>query len=109
MDEAAPDEQLTTELEGLWAQFLPLTEQRIDTIRAVTTSTRPDDEALETVRVAAHALVGALGLYGLREAAAIAQEIERRASTGRFDADVFARAADDLTELVHRPITLAAS
>lgn len=106
IENAIPVDDLAHELAGLWAEYLPLTLERVAVIRsgAATDSGEPVD--LETIRVAAHALVGALGLYGLGDAAAIARTVERHVDSGHRDAELLRTAATELEELVRRPLTL---
>ena len=73
IENAMPGGDLATELEALWAAYLPLTLQRIAVIREAASAIEVDADDLEAVRIAAHALVGALGLYGMRDAAAFAE------------------------------------
>ncbi|MEO1063999.1 MAG: Hpt domain-containing protein [Actinomycetota bacterium] len=103
---AAPGDQLASELAELWSQYLPLTQQRIGIIRAAAVAGSASDDELETVRVAAHALMGALGLYGLQHGAAIAREVERMAGERAYDAQLLDTAAAALDDLVNRPVCL---
>ena len=106
IDDVTRSEDLVGELEELWTHYLPLTRRRIGVIREAARTDRPDELDLEAVRVAAHALVGALGLYGLRGAAAIARDVERRTGAGVHDAAFLESGAAEHEHLVARPVSL---
>ncbi len=104
-----PGDDLATELEELWAAYLPLTLRRIAVIREAASTADVDADGLEAVRIAAHALVGALGLYGMRDAAAVARGVERRVGAGHHDPELLETAAAELEALVRRPVSLTTS
>ena len=106
IENAPTVDHLATELAELWIEYLPLTRQRIGVIRAAASAGSATDDELEAVRVAAHALMGALGLYGLQNGATIAREVERAAGAGTYDAQLFDAAAGALEDLVARPVCL---
>ena len=107
IENAMPVDDLAAELEELWVEYLPLTLRRIAVIRDAAGTHGSVGADMETVRLTAHALVGALGLYGLSDAASIARTVEHHVAAGRRDADLLASAADDLEALVRRPLTLS--
>jgi HPt (histidine-containing phosphotransfer) domain-containing protein len=76
-----PHEQnaLNQALDGLWAKFLPLTEDRVDLLEsaaAACAANRLSIEEQQAAAAAAHKLAGVLGTFGLAEGTALARELE---------------------------------
>ena len=75
-----PHEQdaLNQALDGLWAKFLPLIEDRVDLLEsaAACAANRLSSQEQQAAFAAAHKLAGVLGTFGLAEGTALARELE---------------------------------
>ena len=76
-----PHEQdaLNQALDGLWAKFLPLIEDRVDLLESAAAAcavNRLSSEEQQAAFAAAHKLAGVLGTFGLTEGTALARELE---------------------------------
>jgi HPt (histidine-containing phosphotransfer) domain-containing protein len=66
-------------LDGLWARFLPLIEDRVeilDSAAAACAANRLSIEQQQAAVAAAHKLAGVLGTFGLTEGTVLARELE---------------------------------
>ena len=76
-----PHEQdaLNQALDGLWAKFLPLIEDRVyllESAAAACAVNRLSSEEQQAAFAAAHKLAGVLGTFGLARGTALARELE---------------------------------
>ena len=78
MDSAQQD-ALNQALDGLWAKFLPLIEERVgllESAAAASAAGRLSIEQQQAAAAAAHKLAGVLGTFSLTEGTVLARELE---------------------------------
>ena len=77
--DAPGEDNLSEALDRLWAQFLPLINERIAVLAAAaatSATSRLSAEQQEAAKSAAHKLAGVLGTYGLPRGTQVARELE---------------------------------
>ncbi len=94
---------LNQALDRMWAQFLPLMEERVailESAAAAFAANRLSKEQQAAAGAAAHKLAGVLGTFGLSRATVLARELEIIYSRQNHpDAELAARLASTAAEL----------
>jgi HPt (histidine-containing phosphotransfer) domain-containing protein len=101
--DSAQQDALNQALDGLWAKFLPLIEERVgllESAAAACAAGRLSIEQQQAAAAAAHKLAGVLGTFSLTEGTVLARELETMYSQpGASDSALGARLISIAAEL----------